>query len=1291
MRRTMLIFVPFLILTSTFIHAQPALDFKRLVMNWPTVELYFSAQCNGTPNWNLLTSDCRILDDGDEVTQFTLVRPDPSTTCAMSVGLVLDGSGSMVGSGNPGIIQAAKRFVGLLDGVQDQAAVLWFNNGATLAQSMTSDTSLMNQAIDALPVTGSSAVREGILAGLQEVVANGTNSCRAVIVVADGMNDASSITFPGLIAYANLHHVRVFTIGLGTGFSITEFPQLAAETGGRFYHTATVGGLPAIYTEIASIIRAGFLEYRITYDASCPDGGTHPVELRLPDFCGASTSGVKSYQAPRDTAAFTALTLSLDSAVVAAGAAVELTLSLVTPLQDERFAPLTVDLTFNTAYITYMGMRTPSGSLFNGVPLTITPITHGIRIATSDAKRITGSGELLHLSFQTNPAMADTVHAIVASAQAAFSFGCRRPQIEQGLVTIVPGRPQLDCVMDVPRSLTWDDASAGYVPTPFMATLSIYNMGSQSSAGGHCEISFDTTAFRLVTPTSSRITLPDITPGTKYDATWELAALPLASADSSDISMVARFDNHGDLDCMARIYIGASEPLLVCDAQLPVLRTDITAGRYEPHPIPVLVTVRNDGAIPAENVMVDIAYPSDMYRAGSVPGVSAAQPLSPPRLDPGESGTVRWELYRPPVRSPQHDTLRFAVTAHRGGVRLCEAVLAAPVIDAPMLMPRCNVPDSLHWDAVSDQYIPNPFTIGVSAANTGTDTAFAVTARPLLPDGLRLLDPMEPLRKMMHTAPMGPWHIGDPVPSVSWTVVWTKRDAVDRHVPVSFLIEGLTQDGDTLAPVPVHCSIRVPGLRKELECVITLPDSLQLTPEGTGLVPNPVILRCRLRNVGQLPVRLRRVQLDMPADGLALSPMSQYAMDSPVDTTLAIGQDMDFEWVITVGPREYPRTAMFSVTVLDDDNAPHGCAASMFIPPVRGVITCTPRVPTIAKDLTAQQYVPMPFALAVDVHSMLPRLSDSLFARITVPAGSLALTAADSGRLITPLSPAQLFPGQQAVVTWMLEHPVSRSMQRYTVGILVWEKGGDSTRCEAEIVIPGMPAPFWFDLTASGPIEFCDGGTVTLDAGPGYATYLWSTGDTTRSIVVTTSGTYNCGVTLPDGLPGLSQSITVTVWPVPAIPLISRTGDVLTATDAAGWQWYRDGVELPNANRQTHTAVETGMYTVRIVDAHGCEAMSDPFAVTVLPVEEVHAARQHFLIYPNPAGDRMSIDVLLTRPSAVLLTVHDLLGREHRRVEKHRSPASFIEQLDLRGLEPGVYMVRLVADGRVRTRMVVVE
>lgn len=48
-------------------------------------------------------------------------------------------------------------------------------------------------------------------------------------------------------------------------------------------------------------------------------------------------------------------------------------------------------------------------------------------------------------------------------------------------------------------------------------------------------------------------------------------------------------------------------------------------------------------------------------------------------------------------------------------------------------------------------------------------------------------------------------------------------------------------------------------------------------------------------------------------------------------------------------------------------------------------------------------------------------------------------------------------------------------------------------------------------VTASGPTTFCQGQSVTLTASPGTG-YLWSNGETTQSINVTTAGSYSCTV-----------------------------------------------------------------------------------------------------------------------------------------------------------------------------------
>lgn len=1147
--------------------AQPNLTFKRVVTNWPSVELYFSAACNGTPAWSLSPSNFRVFDAGVEVTNFTVTCPDPTIPCPMSTALVFDASGSMAGTGNLGAIQAGKSFVSRMDAA-DEAAVLWYSSFVTLRQGMTGSKPLLNAAIDSLPAGGLTAVWDGIWAGLQEVGTHGSNSCRAVVALTDGGDNSSTRMISELVQYANAHHIRVFTVGLGSSINGTELEMLALLTGGRYYQTADASQLSVIYEEIATIIHAGSLECSIVYDVNCADGALHVVDLQLSGFCGGADTKTKSYRAPLDSATFTDLSLTLGDVATAGETDFEMPLLLSDTLNGALLRPFMIDLCFNSHVLGYLTVEIHPGTPLAGLTVLATPIPCGIRLQTQDSRIVTGSGELLRVTFHTNVTPNDTAFTDVTAVDARFEAGCLRPVVAPGRVTIIPGSPTLSCVMDAPRSITWDTLQASYAPSPFQVKLTVYNTGSTSATGGSCEISLDTTDLRIMSPMSSTVSIPDIPPGQYREAIWLLDALPRSTADSTDISMTARFSNHADVDCMIRTFIGKSET---------------------------------------------------------------------------------------------------------------------------MLSPRCYVPDSLHFEEAFDVYIPNPFTVRLSAVNLGTDTAYAVTGRLLLPDGLELFPPTQPLIKSMHTAPLGPWNIGDPVPEVSWTVQWTKLESIERNPELRFLVSGLTRHGDTLEPVPTSCSIRIPGLRRELYCNLEMVDSLRVDTSGRALEPNPVTISYIMRNTGQLDIRLTRVYLSLPADGISLNPASPQVLNTAIDTLLRPGDSIRFVWTIDVQSRSYARTAFFAATAIDSHGDPYACDARLFIPAVNGDVECTLQSPAITVDNTSQRYVPMPFPLNLDAISNKAALTDSVFVRIELPAGSLALYGPDAGVFTKALLPARLFPQQQGGQQWMLEHPVSRIELRYTVRVLVWEKGGDTSSCETEIVIPAIPAPFWFDLAASGPLSFCDGGEVTLDAGPGFASYLWSTQDTTRTIVVRQSGTYSCGVIAPDGLPGLSNSVTVTVHPLPPKPVISRTGDVLAAPAAAMWQWYREGIEIQNATAQTHAAVLTGSYTVRITDVNGCEALSDPLVVTVLPVDEGQEVRRRFHIYPNPAEGILSVDVELETSAVAVITLHDLLGRELLRIARDERRRSFTERIDLRELRPGVYVLRLTAGSQSQTRMFIVK
>lgn len=158
----------------------------------------------------------------------------------------------------------------------------------------------------------------------------------------------------------------------------------------------------------------------------------------------------------------------------------------------------------------------------------------------------------------------------------------------------------------------------------------------------------------------------------------------------------------------------------------------------------------------------------------------------------------------------------------------------------------------------------------------------------------------------------------------------------------------------------------------------------------------------------------------------------------------------------------------------------------------------------------------------------------------------------------------------------------------------------DANQCsgEASIIVLGGNE---IDLDISGPASICAGGEATLSVPAGFTSYLWSTGSTNNSTIITEPGDYS--VTLEDesGCNG-TASITVTLEDL-ASPDILQSANlcpdgVITLSipdeyDAIQWN---TGDNTPSIEVN-----EAGTYTVEVIDASGCEAQSS----IVISEEEV--------------------------------------------------------------------------------------
>ncbi|MBK3515875.1 CxxxxCH/CxxCH domain c-type cytochrome [Carboxylicivirga marina] len=142
---------------------------------------------------------------------------------------------------------------------------------------------------------------------------------------------------------------------------------------------------------------------------------------------------------------------------------------------------------------------------------------------------------------------------------------------------------------------------------------------------------------------------------------------------------------------------------------------------------------------------------------------------------------------------------------------------------------------------------------------------------------------------------------------------------------------------------------------------------------------------------------------------------------------------------------------------------------------------------------------------------------------------------------------------------------------------------------------PSAPA-----ISADGATAFCSPGTVTLTSSASSGTYLWSTGATTPSIVVSTSGSYTVTITENACTSPSSAATVVTVSDVPTAPgLISgptnttpnSSGNVYSISSVTGADDYTWSVPVG-------WTINSGQGTTSVSFTSGSEGQNGNITVT---------------------------------------------------------------------------------------------
>lgn len=219
----------------------------------------------------------------------------------------------------------------------------------------------------------------------------------------------------------------------------------------------------------------------------------------------------------------------------------------------------------------------------------------------------------------------------------------------------------------------------------------------------------------------------------------------------------------------------------------------------------------------------------------------------------------------------------------------------------------------------------------------------------------------------------------------------------------------------------------------------------------------------------------------------------------------------------------------------------------------------------------------------------------------------------------------------------------------------------------------------------------CD--DVVLNALNVGSTYLWSTGETTQTITVTTSGTYSVTVTNPTSGCSITDNITVTVNYTPVANFsYTVAGGTVTftneSTDGASYNWsFGDGGSSTTAN-PSHAYATAGMYTVTLTVTNGCG--SDFYSVVI----EVGTAitdmelDQSVTVYPNPTDGRTNVNIALSEAQNITLELLNQIGQ----TVWTNNPGNILTEsinIDMTNMAAGVYNLKVTGDNGTATKQII--
>lgn len=251
--------------------------------------------------------DFAVFEDGirQELSFFS------ASAVPLDLAILLDTSASMTDK----IATVQEAAVGFMSSLRpaDRIVVVDIKDGAKVLSPLGNDVAAARQAILSTSPRGGTALYNGLYLSLKEMVrqrrGNGEVRRQAIVVLSDGEDTTSLMSFDDVMALAKESGISIYTIQLKSKyatpaaitakrkyFSQSEFAMkaLAQETGARAFFPETIADLTGVYALIADELAN---QYSLGYTSKNPrrDGQYRRVIVRISDQPGSRTRTRSGY------------------------------------------------------------------------------------------------------------------------------------------------------------------------------------------------------------------------------------------------------------------------------------------------------------------------------------------------------------------------------------------------------------------------------------------------------------------------------------------------------------------------------------------------------------------------------------------------------------------------------------------------------------------------------------------------------------------------------------------------------------------------------------------------------------------------------------------------------------------------------------------------------------------------------------------------------------------------------------------------------------------------------------